>query len=643
MGFAPADGEDVATQLQTRPAVQWSEATPDELITAKRLLEDRLSADQQAKLILNLTYQCNNHCAFCAVGDRSAGASSAEAHVRILRDHAERGMRLLDLDGGEPTLVPHLVPLIRIARRLGFERVCVTTNGRRLSYEDFARSLLGSGITDLLISLHGATAEIHEKLTRAPGSFGQTVAGIENAVRLNTGGKVALGVNTTLTRDNFRHLGEFAALLRRVGVPKLNVQFVTPFGRARRDIVPDPAEAARVLREVIDEHGDSLQIQVVNLPFCYMPGYEPWLASDLFKHQRNMVFVSTEEVNLASYLRSTRERRDECAECLLSVACDGFYRFEEKIGHSDDAAPVLAGEVRLVDVMLGYRCNSSCSFCAIDEDLRSTNSTAREVADQIRGSLVHEPQAIRFGGGEPTLWEELPDLVALARDLGFREVSVQSNGYLLGENDLGSRLVDAGLTKLNLSLRGPDVATHDELTRTPGSFARLLRGLAAVRKREPGLPIEGDVIVTRQTLPRLADIVRVFAPLGIRKYNFWHVAIEGRTRGHEKELVPRLSEAAPYILAALDEADALGMQGAEVYYVPCCFLPGREDRVWHPADEAALVLTPQSTFRLEMGTIDFGIKTDRCRGCRFEQRCFGVRPAYLQFFGDDEIQPVPRE
>jgi cyclic pyranopterin phosphate synthase len=324
---------------------------------------------------------------------------------------------------------------------------------------------------------------------------------------------------------------------------------------------------------------------------------------------------------------------------VLSVACDGFYRFEPEETRPQQSEP--HADVRLVDVILGYRCNSACSFCAIEEELRATNSTAAEVADRIRAALVHQPRAIRFGGGEPTLWTELPNLVALARDLGLREISVQTNGYLLGENDLARRLIDAGLSKLNLSLRGADAATHDGLTRTPGSFARLLRGLAAARAREPGLAIEGDVIVTRQTLPQLSDIVHTFAPLGIRRYNFWHVAIDGRTRGHEDMLVPRLSEATPHLLAALDAADALGMHGAEVYYVPYCFLPGREDRVWHPADEAALVVTPQSTFRLEMGAIDWGVKTARCRGCRFEQRCFGVRPGYLQYFGDGEIHPVP--
>jgi MoaA/NifB/PqqE/SkfB family radical SAM enzyme len=292
--------------------------------------------------------------------------------------------------------------------------------------------------------------------------------------------------------------------------------------------------------------------------------------------------------------------------------------------------------VRLLDVILGYRCNSRCRFCSIDDALRTDNSAAAAVERQIREALRHRPRAIRFGGGEPTLWPELPALVGLARRLGLAEIGVQTNGFTLGEDDLAARLLDAGLTKLNLSLRGADARAHDALTRTRGSFARLSRGLAAVRERSPGLHVEGDVIVTRQTLPHLVDIVR-----GIRKLNFWYVAMEGRVRGHERELVPRLSEVTGPLEAALAAADALGLQAAQCYYVPYCFLPGRADQVWDPAGENCLVVTPRASFRLELGELDLGVKTPRCAGCRYQPRCFGVRPGYLEQFGDAEIRPVP--
>jgi MoaA/NifB/PqqE/SkfB family radical SAM enzyme len=644
----PSPAADPAAQLQVRPTLAGTAATPAELAAAKLLFEARLAADGAEKLILNLSYRCNNSCLFCAVGDRGAAGGTLERHRAALEEHRRRGVRLVDLDGGEPTLVPHLLPLIRHARRLGYDRVSVTTNGRRLAYEPFARKLVCSGITDLLVSLHGPRAEVHDPLTRCAGSFAQTMAGLEHAVRLGAG-RVDLAVNTTLTTHNVAHLPELAAVIRRLGVRTLNVQFVTPFGRARAAIVPDPAAAAATVRQVIDEHGDALRVQVINLPFCYLPGYERHLAPDLGKRQRTMAFVSAEEVNLSDYLGATRERRPPCASCLLSVACDGFFSFataplaplrpEREPPQAPRARPP-APAVRLIDVILGYRCNSQCAFCSIDDELRGASSTAPAIERQIRDAVAHRPTAIRFGGGEPTLWAELPDLVGLARRLGFVEIAVQTNGYLLAEDDLAARLVDAGLNKLNLSLRGADAGAHDALTRTPGSFDRVLRGLAAVRARSPGLHVEGDVIVTRQTLPALGDIVREFGPRGVRKLNFWYVAMEGRVRGREDELVPRLAEVTGPLQGALDAADRLGLQASQCYYVPYCFLPGRADRVWDPAGESCLVITPRATFRLELGAIDLGVKTARCRGCRFEPRCCGVRPGYVDRFGDGEIVPV---
>jgi len=641
---------DNATVLQFLPHFVPEGVTPQTLQTAKELLEAKVAAGRQAKLILNLSYRCNNSCLFCAVGDRGAAGGTFEAHKAVLLEHLRRGVRLLDLDGGEPTLVPHLLPLIRYARRMGYERVCVTTNGRRLAYEAFASALLGSGITDLLISLHGHSADIHERLTRSPSSYEQTLAGLRNAVRLAPQHNVTVGVNTTLTTMNYRHLLEFVELLRSFSVHRLNIQFVTPFGRARPEIVPDPAEVAPFVAHVIEKYGAHMHIQVINLPFCYLPGHERHLMPDLYKRERRMVFVSTEEVNLADYLSATRERRDACARCLYQVACGGFYNFSatprpilrpEREGQTGGTTRTSADRpVRLVDVILGYRCNSKCAFCSLDDALRTTNLAAEDVIAKIRASLSFGPTAIRFGGGEPTLWPELPDLVRLARELGFQEIAIQTNGFLLSEDGLAARLVQAGLNKLSLSLRGPDARTHDALTRTPGSFERVVRGLAAMRSSSPGLHIEGDVIVTRQTLPRLVDIVREFGPRGIRKFNFWYVAIEGRVRGHEEELVPRLSEVTDPLIAALDCADTLGLQAAQCYYVPYCFLPGHEGRVWDPAGENCLVVTPNETFRLELGEIDLGVKTDRCRGCAFEARCFGVRPGYIERFGDAEIHPV---
>ncbi|NIA20047.1 MAG: hypothetical protein GWP07_06435, partial [Xanthomonadaceae bacterium] len=61
----------------------------------------------------------------------------------------------------------------------------------------------------------------------------------------------------------------------------MNLQFLTPFGRATVALAPELDAAAERTRRLIDHYGDRLHIQVINLPFCFMPGYERYLAGDL--------------------------------------------------------------------------------------------------------------------------------------------------------------------------------------------------------------------------------------------------------------------------------------------------------------------------------------------------------------------------
>ncbi|MFH1531579.1 MAG: radical SAM protein [Pseudomonadota bacterium] len=323
----PGGFEDPATAMRDGPRWVPEGATREEVVSAVALLRERSHHTAPQKVIVNITYRCNNHCRFCAVGNRIQEDLPLDEIKPRLLEHRAAGIELLDLDGGEPTLVPRLPELVRWARAQGFRRVNVTTNGRTLANPGTAGRLAAAGLTDLLISLHGPTAEIHDEITMTPGSFDQTTRGILHAVE-ECGDGVDLGVNTTIARGNANHLEETAALIHRLGVRRLNLQFLTPFGRAHRDIVPDPATAAATVRGLLDRWRDRLAIQVINLPFCSLPGYEDFLASDVGKLSRRMLFVTQEEVNLFEYLAGTRTRDAECEGCLLLGGCDGKYLFD---------------------------------------------------------------------------------------------------------------------------------------------------------------------------------------------------------------------------------------------------------------------------------------------------------------------------
>jgi MoaA/NifB/PqqE/SkfB family radical SAM enzyme len=321
--------EDWGPHFQKAPTIETDEFSLDDLRKFKWTFDRRLEAGQgPRKVIMNATYRCNNRCTFCATGTRTQFDGDFERQKEILRDYRARGVTLLDVDGGEPTLNPNLFALVRHARRLGYEKVNVTTNGRMASYAPFAEKLVRSGVTSVLFSIHGPNAQIHAQNVGVAEAFEQTLEGVRNVVRLAPPG-LELGANVTITKSNHKHLPEMAQLVWDLGLRWWNLQFLTPFGRATSHVSPDVQAAADVAMRVIDEWRDRLKFQVINLPFCFMPGYEEFLLGDLLKLERHMIFVNNDEVNLFEYLRERRSKKDVCERCPHSVFCGGFYELDD--------------------------------------------------------------------------------------------------------------------------------------------------------------------------------------------------------------------------------------------------------------------------------------------------------------------------
>ncbi len=335
-GTALAEGrtlpvvDDWGPRFQTAPTDGPSTTvTAAELTRFMDTFGQRLAASRgPQKLVMNVTYVCNNHCTFCAVGTRTQIDGFPERQREQLDRYRAQGVTMVDFDGGEPTLNPQLVDLVRYARRIGYTRINVTTNGRRCVYENYAASLVNAGLTTLLFSVHGPNQRIHAQQVGVAEAFEQTTEGIAHCVRLAPRG-VELGMNITVTKGNVEHIDAMGELCWSLGLRWMNVQFLTPFGRATHYVAPDTADAAARTQRLIDTWKGRMKIQVINLPYCFMPGYEDHLEGDRAKLSRHMVFVNNETVNLAEYLAERRTPKPVCRSCPHACFCGGFYELDD--------------------------------------------------------------------------------------------------------------------------------------------------------------------------------------------------------------------------------------------------------------------------------------------------------------------------
>ena len=151
---------------------------------------------------------CLNDCIFCKRKIDDPGQTLAEV-TAFLKENLRVKRRRIALVGNEPLLHPHILEIVRLCRRHGFEEVEVMTSGTLLSDPARARALKAAGATAFPIPLYSADPDEHDALTGRRGSFQESVRGIENLRRLG----VKVFVHANLMRQN---IGAIAGLERLV-------------------------------------------------------------------------------------------------------------------------------------------------------------------------------------------------------------------------------------------------------------------------------------------------------------------------------------------------------------------------------------------------------------------------------------------
>lgn len=307
----------------------------------------------------------------------------------------------------------------------------------------------------------------------------------------------------------------------------------------------------------------------------------------------------------------------------------------------------MSAEKRMLKIVLftGYACNNNCVFC-IDADKRALpqKSTAELLKEVVRarnkGAYVLE-----IIGGEATMRPDFNRVVAAAKRLGIPQVSCATNGRVLSDPAAAKKMVAAGIDSIIFSVHGPDARTHDALTRAPGSFAQLKKGLRNLRAL--GFTrVSGNTTVVKGNMAALPRLAKFYIKQGINNVEYIFVDPNyGGAKNNFDALVPRISKAAPHMRRALALGRAAGMDQWKVRYVPLCHFKGCLDQI-SEMNERQLFLTehwaPDFTNTDAIGSravVGRG-KTTRCRGCKLFRSCEGIWVEYLKNFGDLELKAV---
>ena len=312
-------------------------------------------------------------------------------------------------------------------------------------------------------------------------------------------------------------------------------------------------------------------------------------------------------------------------------------------GHNPAVIPTgpaaRGAQTQRVDLKIGFACNNRCHFC-VQGDKRARHAprdaaALREILEQERARA----DAVVFTGGEPTVRRDLPELVAYARELGYRTIQIQTNGRMFAHRAFALRLVECGANEFSPALHGHVAALHDYLTDAPGAFAQTVAGIRNLK--ELGQTVLTNTVITKSSYRHLPEIARLLASLGVDQLQLAFVHPVGTAGERFDAVVPRMELVAPYVMDALRLA-LDGGRRAFTEAIPYCILPGLEECVVErfiprtAVYDAEATIADYSAYRLDEGKL----RGPDCARCAWLDRCEGPWREYPERHGWDEFRPV---
>lgn len=398
-----------------------------------------MAALHKKTLVIEVGIGCNNRCLFCyqrgyrEVLGYPRWVERDEIRSRI-RWGAANGFDEVSFTGGEPTIRPDFLDLVRFAREAGFRRVAVTTNGWKLGQPDFFTAAVEAGLTSMGVSIHGPDAATHEGLTRRSGSFARAVQAVRNAVRTHgSAHAVRLNTFTLVNRRNVDRLSAIAVLMHRLGVRLLVFQPIilskANFETAA-DLMVGLPDTVRAVRDVVRE-GIRLNFRtkLFNLPPCL---FREVLAGVEIDHYERATFREHDGATPAD--RSLGDevghvRLTACRECVLRVGCPGvpvsLLPQEEFVAGLEEAIETADPEA-------------------------SGRRAWIAGTDMLRASGVYR-------------------VIRKARLAGFEDVRVTSGGTSLAGRALATAAVEAGASEVILVHHGADPRSADRIVAIEGN------------------------------------------------------------------------------------------------------------------------------------------------------------------------------
>ncbi|SDU32143.1 pyrroloquinoline quinone biosynthesis protein PqqE [Geopseudomonas guangdongensis] len=156
---------------------------------------------------------------------------------------------------------------------------------------------------------------------------------------------------------------------------------------------------------------------------------------------------------------------------------------------------------------LTYRCPLQCPYCSnpLDFARHQEELTTAQWIEVFRQARELGAAQLGFSGGEPLVRQDLAELIAAARELGYY-TNLITSGIGLTEARI-AEFAEAGLDHIQISFQAADEEVNNLLAGSKKAFAHKLEMARAVKQH--GYPMVLNFVTHRHNIDNIEQIIRL--------------------------------------------------------------------------------------------------------------------------------------
>ena len=301
----------------------------------------------------------------------------------------------------------------------------------------------------------------------------------------------------------------------------------------------------------------------------------------------------------------------------------------------------------VMNIHITARCNQNCLFCKRPPDILELKK--KDIKNRILDAKKAECETVFFTGGEPTLRNDLQELIFFTKSLGVR-AEILTNGLMLSYKEYLEKLRECGLDGVCISMQTHRSEVAETLSRKKGSLELQLKALDNLKEKK--VEVTMNTVISSYNHAHLKDFVAFISKKypNVYSFDFLLTLPEGNALKN-KDVLVRLSDMKESLQKLMIFCRSKNIHFT-VEFVPFCYMSGFEKHMLLSCDMDLIDVAGVDGCCLIGDYFKVGddienskkikyeyIRPEKCKTCSKYKICPGLHSAYAGVFGIDEVMP----